>query len=256
MIPRRVYEHVKNHNWFAVAIDFAIVVIGVFVGLQAQEWSRNFNDRQRETQIVEGLIGDLDIDRAKYAQSLDTAEERIIAAIASLKGARLPPLDFEAGDRSAGTVDYAFDVSKLAAAPAARRDRLWTDIVIGFHPTPSTMTYDAIAGAGDITLIRDPELAKEIQGYYNLVSSVGEQNEKILTLRRDALNAGAVYGLAPFAPKQAEDFFRLIADNPPLAATIRIMATFVIYHHGEVAAADARAAALQARLKEYLGTVK
>jgi hypothetical protein len=28
MIPRRLYDHVKAHNWFAVAIDLLIVVIG------------------------------------------------------------------------------------------------------------------------------------------------------------------------------------------------------------------------------------
>jgi hypothetical protein len=36
MIPRRIAEHVKAQNWFAVAIDF---VIGVFVGLQVGNWN-------------------------------------------------------------------------------------------------------------------------------------------------------------------------------------------------------------------------
>lgn len=34
MILRRIKSHVEKENWFAVGIDFAIVVIGVFVGLQ------------------------------------------------------------------------------------------------------------------------------------------------------------------------------------------------------------------------------
>jgi hypothetical protein len=33
MILRRLREHVTHHNWFAVTIDFAIVVVGVFVGI-------------------------------------------------------------------------------------------------------------------------------------------------------------------------------------------------------------------------------
>ena len=32
MISRSIAEHVKSHNWFAVAIDFVIVVLGVFIG--------------------------------------------------------------------------------------------------------------------------------------------------------------------------------------------------------------------------------
>lgn len=36
MLFRRISEHVKDQNWFAVAIDFFIVVFGVFIGMQVQ----------------------------------------------------------------------------------------------------------------------------------------------------------------------------------------------------------------------------
>ncbi|WOJ92148.1 hypothetical protein R0135_10145 [Congregibacter variabilis] len=39
MILRSLTKHVTDQNWFAVALDFAIVVFGVYVGLQVQEWS-------------------------------------------------------------------------------------------------------------------------------------------------------------------------------------------------------------------------
>lgn len=32
MLLRRVIEHVKAQNWTAVALDFVIVVVGVFIG--------------------------------------------------------------------------------------------------------------------------------------------------------------------------------------------------------------------------------
>lgn len=38
MILRRITEHVKAQNWFAVGLDFIIVVIGVGVALAAGEW--------------------------------------------------------------------------------------------------------------------------------------------------------------------------------------------------------------------------
>ena len=38
MLLRRVLEHVKQQNWFAVTLDFVIVVIGVGVALAAGEW--------------------------------------------------------------------------------------------------------------------------------------------------------------------------------------------------------------------------
>lgn len=37
MILRRITEHVKAQNWFAVAIDF--VIVGVFIGIQVSNWN-------------------------------------------------------------------------------------------------------------------------------------------------------------------------------------------------------------------------
>jgi hypothetical protein len=39
MLLRRITEHVKAQNWVAVVLDFAIVVVGVFVGLQVSNWN-------------------------------------------------------------------------------------------------------------------------------------------------------------------------------------------------------------------------
>ena len=39
MILRRVIEHVKAQNWLAVGLDFVIVVIGVFIGIQVSNWN-------------------------------------------------------------------------------------------------------------------------------------------------------------------------------------------------------------------------
>mgnify|MGYP003541639920 CR=1 FL=1 len=52
MILRRVIEHVKDQNWFAVGIDFVIVVAGVFVGLQVQDWAFD-----RDSKSVAALCG-------------------------------------------------------------------------------------------------------------------------------------------------------------------------------------------------------
>jgi hypothetical protein len=43
MILRRVIEHVKAQNWTAMALDFLIVVTGVFIGIQVAV-TRRFHD--------------------------------------------------------------------------------------------------------------------------------------------------------------------------------------------------------------------
>lgn len=39
MILRRVTEHVKAQNWFAVGVDLVIVMVGVFIGIQVANWN-------------------------------------------------------------------------------------------------------------------------------------------------------------------------------------------------------------------------
>lgn len=49
MILRRITQHVQAQNWFAVALDFVIVVIGVGVALFGQQW---LSDRQQRADMV------------------------------------------------------------------------------------------------------------------------------------------------------------------------------------------------------------
>jgi hypothetical protein len=49
MILRRLTQHIKAQNWFAVGLDFLIVVVGVFMGLQVSNWNesrKNADDYQ------------------------------------------------------------------------------------------------------------------------------------------------------------------------------------------------------------------
>lgn len=49
MILRRLTKHVKEQNWFAVGLEFVIVVIGVGVAMLGQQW---LSDRQQRAEMV------------------------------------------------------------------------------------------------------------------------------------------------------------------------------------------------------------
>ncbi len=58
MILRRITEHVKAQNWTAVALDFLIVVVGVFIGLQVQQWTVERERRASEQRYLIRLHGE------------------------------------------------------------------------------------------------------------------------------------------------------------------------------------------------------
>jgi hypothetical protein len=59
MILSSVTKHVKEQNWFAVFVDFIIVVVGVFVGIQVSNWNQAQKDSVTGYQYIERIQQDL-----------------------------------------------------------------------------------------------------------------------------------------------------------------------------------------------------
>ncbi len=59
MILRRIIAHFRKQAWTAIAIDFLIVVLGVFVATQVTNWNEERQAADRRDQIVALLVADL-----------------------------------------------------------------------------------------------------------------------------------------------------------------------------------------------------
>lgn len=53
-------KHVKDLNWTAVVLDFVIVVAGVFVAIQVDDWNKNRIDRKNEQEFLLRLHADIE----------------------------------------------------------------------------------------------------------------------------------------------------------------------------------------------------
>jgi hypothetical protein len=73
MILRSVIRHVRDQNWFAVGLDFLIVVVGVFIGIQVANWNDLRRERLEEAAIVARLQVEvdalIDVQRAELADT-------------------------------------------------------------------------------------------------------------------------------------------------------------------------------------------
>jgi hypothetical protein len=76
MIPRRVYEHAKAHNWFAVAIDFIIVVAAILIALEIANLNETRQDRMRERQYLARIAAELDESIASIKRGVELTKER------------------------------------------------------------------------------------------------------------------------------------------------------------------------------------
>ena len=72
MLLRRITKHVTEQNWFAVFIDFFIVVVGVFIGIQVANWNDERAEYNKETQALVAL-------KKEMQASMDSTESKISA---------------------------------------------------------------------------------------------------------------------------------------------------------------------------------
>jgi hypothetical protein len=84
---RRIREHFTAHNWFAVSVDLFIVVLGVFLGMQVNNWNQDRLDRAQGEVYYSRIEDDLatDIHAWQTALTYQTrVQEHAKAALAAL----------------------------------------------------------------------------------------------------------------------------------------------------------------------------
>jgi hypothetical protein len=144
MAVRRFRDHVAKHNWFAVAIDVAIVVLGVFLGLQANNWNENRLNRAQGDQYRQRLIDDLEANEEDFRQRAAYYRQVHDLGYAALKEMR----------RSDSRDPVAFLNEAFKAANILPRSTRRT-------------TYQEIVSAGEMGSLGDESTRQKIMIYYS-----------------------------------------------------------------------------------------
>ena len=56
MILRRLAENLKQQHWTAIWIEFVLLVVGVFLGIQVSNWNAEREDRIKSIVFTLSLI--------------------------------------------------------------------------------------------------------------------------------------------------------------------------------------------------------
>ena len=135
MILRRVIRHVRDQEWTAIAIDFVIVVVGVFLGIQLGDWNEARDTRERAGVFSERLEDDLRYEAWAYEYLIQYNKDVRTSAKAAL-------------DALYGTQplsDEQFLINAYRATQYKYHDR-------------GRATYDELISTGEIGLIEDETL--------------------------------------------------------------------------------------------------
>ena len=103
MLLRRLAQALRRQDWPTVFLEILIVVLGVFLGLQANNWNEGQNDRRLERQYLERLYQDavLSIEDNLAGKPWDDERARtqrvVLDTLARGELAEEARADFEAG---------------------------------------------------------------------------------------------------------------------------------------------------------------
>lgn len=165
MILRRITQHVRDQNWTAIVIDFVIVVVGVFIGIQVSNWNASRVDMQDAAEYHRRLVDDVLSERDAVAARIDYYEDVRAYGVSALGSLQTPGAERDA----------AFLVDLYQATQE-------------WQLNPARPTFDEMVSAGRIRLIPDPGLRNRLAVYY---SQLGEymQSWTLRTTYRETVRA-------------------------------------------------------------------
>lgn len=148
MVIRHIREHAARHNWFVVGIDLAIVVVGVFLGTQANNWNEGRIERAKGHSYRQRLMADLQANKSDYA-----ARQRYATTIRAHALAALEAFDRQPG---AGDGQFLIDLYQASRVNPRRTQR---------------STYDEIVSVAALETVGDEALRRSLMNFYTGVAT-------------------------------------------------------------------------------------
>ena len=146
MILRRIANGLRRHDWTAVLIELLVVVIGLVLGLELNNWSNELQDRSLAEAYYKQLILDLEADVATGESGVQTADHNVAMGTLIYRAATQGDLD-DVGD---GDLVQALIVAGFTERPLVTRH-----------------TYDELISTGRLRLINDAEIKRALALYYS-----------------------------------------------------------------------------------------
>ena len=268
MLLRRITEHVKAQNWFAVGIDFVIVVIGVFIGIQVANWNDARSDRQREAQILRDIATDIVADIDMYDVAIDNSVIRAASInyiFENTPNAAVSELNFNADQISLGQ-SWSSDIEETVRtgsnaevfnfedyADHARKS-LWSSAILLGNVQRSASALDALVNSGDLGILRNKQIVQQLQEYRLITLALEKSQDVTFRPARDAsIAVGQKFGLSVFNRVDEEKFLELVAAEPELSATLQSQLGWTRGHYLMLSAANQSAHELLQNIQIELG---
>ncbi len=189
MILRRLSQSLKEQNWIAIGIEFVLLVVGVFLGIQVANWNVERETNKKGVEATEKLIADLRAESWRYQflmeyhRDVRDAAEKTVNALSGKT-----PLSNEE------FLVNAYRASQYKQG-AARRS-----------------TYDELVSTGNIGLIKDQKLRNISVRNYSLTTIDNLVRESVESHYRELFRMTVPNDVQRTLAKECGDLYILPGD--------------------------------------------
>ena len=143
MFVKRLRQEAGKQNWFGVAVDLVILILGVFLGIQVNNWNQARLDRAEGKEYRDQIYLDLESNQRDLAFRVHYDGQLLGHAQAALSA-----LDRPVDDRPGDFIISAYEASNHIPQPVRRS------------------TYDEVMSSGIANFLGDRMLKEHITNYY------------------------------------------------------------------------------------------
>jgi len=147
MIMRRLAENLREQNWTAIFIEFVLLVLGVFLGIQVANWNEARLDRQREAEFIARMQRDFDRIDARLNESLAKWQMNLTSANQLLSDVAIRK---EQGEWPRDKAAMLIDLNNITSTRS---------------PAPRAATYVEMQSSAQLGILSDASLRDALREY-------------------------------------------------------------------------------------------
>lgn len=211
----RIAQRLRSHDWFAAAIEVAIVVLGIFLGFQVTQWNEARQSKAREASVLLNIARNLRDDLKETDENVRTASSRMASLdhLLRLSGDWNPPKEFPSSR-------FAIQVEQVPPFDDKSGYTIGIESFILSYFDGTRFAYDALVNGDGPSLIHDQAMLAEIQRYYAAADLLHLFESSLAENRLRLLDAMQQEGISAVDRSSFEEVAAVVRSKPHLRAAV------------------------------------
>lgn len=160
MLPRRLRNYVENQNWTAIVIELLVVILGVFIGLQVDNWNQARIEQNTVKSYYHRLIEDLRTNAESFQARQDYYWK--------VQNHGQSVLDTLRGSQTASAEQFLID--------AYQASQIWQVFI-------NRAAFDEILSVGVMNTIPDIDARSRLTNYHSAFDGISPQLNSLSAYR-------------------------------------------------------------------------